>query len=112
MHADGLGDLGHGVLPLAVRAGGGVHAADGGSLPLVQLGLAAAGAAAGPGGLQALAGALDDQLALELIDRAQEVEDQPACRRGRVDVLRVQCSTGSRTVSEQVTQRYRFLRKL
>ena len=112
MHADGLGDLGHGVLPLAVRAGGGVHAADGGGLGGVQLGLAAAGAAAGPGGGQALAGALDDQLALELVDRAEDMADQPPSRRGRADVLRVQCSTGSRTVSERVPQRYRFLRKL
>src|SRR6266568_7219440 len=74
VHADGLGDLGDGVLPLAVRSGGLVHAADGGGLPGVQLGLAAAGAAAGPGGVEALAGALDDQLALELIDRAEDVE--------------------------------------
>ena len=33
VHADGLGDLGHGVLPPAVRAGGLVHAADRGGLP-------------------------------------------------------------------------------
>jgi hypothetical protein len=52
-----------------------------GGLPGVQLGLAAAGAPAGPGGLQALAGALGDQLALELIDRAEDVEDQPPGRR-------------------------------
>src|SRR5262249_12845415 len=66
VHADGLGDLGNGVLPLAVRAGGGVHAPDGGGLPFVQLGLAPS-AAACPGRLETLAGALDDQLALELI---------------------------------------------
>ena len=41
VHADGLGDLGDGVLPPAVRPGGLVHAADGGGLPGVQLGLAA-----------------------------------------------------------------------
>jgi len=82
------------------------------ALPGVQLGLSAASAPAGPGCVQALAGALDDQLALELAVRAEDMEDQPPSRRGRVDVLRVQCSTGSRTVSEQVTQRYRFLRKL
>src|SRR5271166_6236390 len=76
VHADGLGDLGDGVLPLAVWASRFVHAADGGGLPVVQLGLAAAGAAAGPGGGQALAGALDDQLALELIDRAEDMEGQ------------------------------------
>ena len=68
MHADGLGNLGHGVQPLAIRSGGLVHAADGGGLPGVELGFAAAGAAAGPGGLQALAGALDDQLALDYVD--------------------------------------------
>src|SRR5271165_1657194 len=85
--ADGFGDLGDGVLPLAVGAGGGVHAADGGGLAVVQLGLAAARAAAGPGRGQALPGALDDQLALELIDRAEEMEHQPALRRGGVDLL-------------------------
>src|SRR6185437_4758215 len=87
VHADGLGDLGDGVLPFPVRAGGSVHAADGGGLAGVQLGLAAAGAAAGPGGGQALAGALDDQLALELIDRAEEVEHQAPPRGGSVDLL-------------------------
>ena len=45
-------------------------------LPGGQLGLAAAGAAATPGSVPALAGALDDQLALELIDRAEDMEDQ------------------------------------
>jgi hypothetical protein len=49
VHADGLGDLGDRVLPLPVRPGGLVHAPDGRGLPRVQLGLAAAGAAAGPG---------------------------------------------------------------
>jgi hypothetical protein len=85
VHADGLGDLGDGMQPLAIRSGGLVHAADGGGLGGAQLGLAAPRAAAG--GLEALAGALDDQLALELIDRAEDVEDQPPGRRGRVDVL-------------------------
>jgi len=47
----------------------------------------APGAAAGPGGAEAFAGALDDQLALELVDRAEDMEDQPPGRRGRVDVL-------------------------
>src|SRR6266576_2004987 len=60
VHADGLGDLGHGVLPLAVRADSFIHAAHRGGLPGVQLGLAPASAPAGPGGLEALAGALDD----------------------------------------------------
>src|SRR5271166_934095 len=74
VHADGLGDLGDGVLPLSVRSGGLIHAVDGNGLPVVQLGLAAAGAAAGAGGVEALAGALDDQLVLELIDRAEDME--------------------------------------
>jgi len=87
VHADGLGDLGDGVLPLAVRAGGLVHAAHCGGLPGVQLGLAAAGAPAGTGGVEALAGALGDQFALELVDRAEDVEDQPPGRGGGVDVL-------------------------
>jgi hypothetical protein len=52
-----------------------------------SLGLRPPGAPAGPGGLEALAGALDDQLALELIDRAEGVEGQPPGRRGGVDVL-------------------------
>ena len=65
MDADGLGDLGDGVLPPAVRAGRVVHAAHRGGLPGVQLGLAAPGAPAG--GLEAFAGAFDDQLALELV---------------------------------------------
>src|SRR6266478_75870 len=52
VHAGGLGDLGDGVHPLAVRSGGGVHAADGVGPGGAQLGLAAAGAAAGPGGLE------------------------------------------------------------
>src|SRR5271166_3035688 len=58
VHADGLGDLGDGVLSLAVRSGGLVHAPHGGGLGRAELGLAAAGASAGPGGFEALAGAL------------------------------------------------------
>ena len=112
VHADGLGDLDDGVLPLAVRPGSFIYAARRGRLPGVQLGLSAASAPAGPGCVEALAGGLDDQLALELVDRAEDMADQPPSRRGRADVLRVQCSTGSRTVSERVPQRYRFLRKL
>jgi hypothetical protein len=44
MHGDSgvVSRFGDGVLPLAVRAGGLVHAADSGGLPGVQLGLAAA----------------------------------------------------------------------
>jgi hypothetical protein len=45
------------------------------------------GAATGPGGVQAFAGALDDQLTLELIDRAEDMEDQPPGRGGGVDLL-------------------------
>src|SRR5260370_21819946 len=71
VHADGPGDLGHGVLPLAVRADRVVHAAHRGGLPALQRGLAAPGAAAGPRGVEALPGALDDQFALELVDRAE-----------------------------------------
>jgi hypothetical protein len=52
-----------------------------------SFGLSAASAPAGPGGVEALAGALDDQLALELVNRAEDMEDQPPSRRGRVDVL-------------------------
>ena len=52
-----------------------------------SFGLRPPGAAAGPGGLEALAGALDDQLALELIDRAENMENQPPGRRGGVDLL-------------------------
>jgi hypothetical protein len=37
--------------------------------------------------LEAFAGALDDQLAPELVDRAEDMENQSAGRRGRVDVL-------------------------
>ena len=87
MHSHGFGDLSDGVQPLAVRPGGGVHAPDGGGLGGAQLGLAAPGAAAGPGGLQALAGALDDQLALELVDRAEDVEGQ-AYPQAQRDALR------------------------
>jgi len=87
VHADGFGDLGDCVLSLAVRADRLLHAADGGGLPGVQLGLAAPSAAARPGGVKALAGALDNELALELIDRAEDMEDQPPGRRGRVDLL-------------------------
>ena len=54
---------------------------------LFSLGLRAAGAPPGPGGVEALAGALDDQLALELVDRAEDMEGQPPGRRGGVDLL-------------------------
>ena len=82
---NGLGDLGD-VRRLFPAAGGRVHAADGGGLPSLSWGFRPR-RGRGPGSLQALAGALDDQLALELIDRAEDVEDQPPGRRGRVDLL-------------------------
>jgi hypothetical protein len=40
--------------------------------------------AAGAGGVQSLAGALDDQLADELGQRGEDVEDQPAAGGGGV----------------------------
>ena len=86
------------------------YAAHGGGLPGVQLGLAAAGAAAGPGSLQALAGALDDQLALELIDRAEDVEDQPPGRRGGVDLL-LQDDQADATLAQLVGQRQEVLQR-
>jgi len=43
--------------------------------------------AAGAGGVQALAGALDDQLADELRQRSEDVEDQPATGSGAVQGL-------------------------
>ena len=43
--------------------------------------------AAGTGGVQALAGALDDQLADELRQRGEDVEDQPAAGSGGVQGL-------------------------
>ena len=87
VHADGISDLGDGVLPLAVRADNLIHAAHRGGLTGVQLGHSAASAPAGSGGVEALAAALDDQLALELVNRAEHKEDQPPSRRDRVDVL-------------------------
>jgi hypothetical protein len=98
------------VLPLPVRPGRFVHAADGGGLPLVQLELAAAGAAAGPGGRHALAGALDDQLALEFIDRAENMEDQPPGRRGRVDLL-LQDHQADAALAQLLGQREQLLQR-
>src|SRR5437588_815098 len=70
VHADRFGDLGDGVLPLPVRPGRFVHAADGSGLPLVQLGFAAADAAQGPvelgaGGVLAGGGVGEDLVAPE-----------------------------------------------
>jgi hypothetical protein len=86
VHADGLGDLGDGVLPLVVRADSFLHAAHRGGLPAVQLGLAAPGAPSGTGGFEAFA-CPDNQFALELLDRAENMEDQAPGRCGRIDVL-------------------------
>jgi hypothetical protein len=44
-------------------------------------------AAAGPDGVQACAGALADQLARELGERAEDVEDELAAGAGGVDAL-------------------------
>src|SRR5262249_41845765 len=82
VHADGLGDLGDGVLPLAVRPGSFIYAARRGRLPGVQLGLSAASAPAGPGCVEALVGGLDDQIALELVDRADDMAAQRPRRAG------------------------------
>src|SRR5262249_37308879 len=79
VYADGLGDLGDAVLPLAVRADGLVHAAHRDGLPGVQLGLAAAGAPVGPGGVESLAGALDDQFADDYLDNAVRASDGLGC---------------------------------
>ncbi len=76
----------------------------------LELGLAAAGATAGPGGVQALAGALDDQLALELVDRAEDVEDQPPGRRGRVDLL-LQDDQADAALAQLVGQREQVLQR-
>ena len=43
--------------------------------------------AAGAGGVQSLAGALDDQFADELRQRGKDVEDQPAAGSGGVECL-------------------------
>src|SRR6266496_3179593 len=110
VHASGLGDLGDGVQPLAIRPGGGVHAPDGGGPGGAQLGLAAPGAAAGPGGVQALAGALDDQLALELVDRAEDMEDQPPGRRGGVDLL-LQDDQADAALAQLVGERQQVLQR-
>jgi len=57
------------------------------ALAAFSLGLRPPGAAAGAGGVQALAGAFHDQLALELVDRAEDMEDQPPGGGGGVDLL-------------------------
>ena len=62
----------------------------------------------GPGGRQALPGALDDQLALELIDRAQEVEHQAALRGGGVDLL-LQDDQADIAVAQLIGQREQVL---
>jgi len=86
-HAEGSGDLGDGVLTFTVGAGLVVHAAGRLGLPGGQLGFAAAGPAAGPGGFQALAGAFGDEVGEHLVHRGQDVEGEPAGRGGGVDAL-------------------------
>ena len=58
----------------------------------------------------ALAGALDDQLALELIDRAEDVEHQPPGRRGRVDVL-LQDDQADAALAQLVGEREQVLQR-
>ena len=60
------------------------------------------------GGRQALAGALDDQLALELIDRAEKVEDQAPLRGGGVDLL-LQDDQADIAVAQLIGQREQVL---
>ena len=55
--------------------------------PAVMAGGPAEARAAGAGGVQALAGALDDQLADELGQRGEDVEDQPAAGGGGIQGL-------------------------
>jgi len=80
--AEGVGDLLHGVLPGVVHRPGLPGAGRG------HLELWPALAAAGAGGDQAVLGALDDQVVLELGDRGEHVEEQPAAGGGGVDSLR------------------------
>ena len=66
--AEQAGDLGDGHAAVRVQLAGVADLAGG------ELGLAAAGLAAGPGGGQALESAFHDELALELVQGAEEVE--------------------------------------
>ncbi len=80
-HPEGVGDLLHGVLAVVVHRPGlrdlvGCH-----------LELRAAVAAPGPGRGEPVAGAFDDQVVLELGDRGEHVEEQPATRGGGVNAL-------------------------
>jgi len=80
-HLEGVGDLLHGVLAVVVHRSGlrdlvGCH-----------LELRAALAPAGPGRGEPVVGAFDDQVVLELGDRGEHVEEQPATRGGGVDAL-------------------------
>jgi len=65
--AEQAGDLGHGVLAVRVQLAGVVD------LPGGEAGLASSDPAAGAGGGQALVGAFDDELALELVEGASSL---------------------------------------
>ena len=80
-HPEGVGDLLHGVLPRVVHRPG-----------LSRVGRAhleprPAHAAPGAGSGEPVDGAFDDQVVLELGDRSQHVEEQPAAGGGGVDPL-------------------------
>ena len=87
VHADGLGDLGDGVLPLAVRAG--LPGTCGGRWRPAGRSAWACGrwCGHGPGPQPDPPGCPRRSAPLELIDRTEDVEGQPAGRRGRVDLL-------------------------
>jgi len=80
-HPEGVGDLLHGVLAVVVHRSGLRDPGRG------HLELRAAVAAAGPGRGEPVMGAFDDQVVLELGDRGEHVEEQPATRGGGVDAL-------------------------
>lgn len=75
--AEHVRDLGDGVGLRGVELPGEV------ALLGAERGWSASGADAGPGGGRAAAGALDEDVALELGDRGEDVEDQPSSRRRR-----------------------------
>ncbi len=86
-HAELGGDRRHRVAPFAVLAEFVVHLPGEFDLARAQFGLLAAGAPAGPRRRQAVPGALGHQRVLELGERAEDLEEHPAHRGGRVDAL-------------------------
>src|SRR5581483_3272621 len=74
-------DLLHGAVLLVV------HLTREPSLVIAEFRLPATAPPAGAGCRQAFMGALNDQFALELIDRGHDVEDKAPARRSRVDLL-------------------------